>query len=94
MRDFPFSRGQIVLSGGREVRRGHAPPVSESPEVSQELGPDVDLRGVVWGPHVATSSVVVGAGAALGRVLAVGGRGGGVCGAGARGVGEAEQFRD
>ena len=89
MGDFPFSRWQIVLSGGAEVWRGHAASVAQSPEVGQELGPDVNLS--LWRPvSVPAASVIVGAGAALGGVLAVRWRGGGVCRAGAWGVGEAK----
>lgn len=91
MRDFPLSRRQIVLSRGSEVWRGHAAPVAQSPEVGQELGPDVDLSRVIWRPvPVPAASVIVGAGATLGGVLAVRWRGGGVCRSGARGVGEAK----
>ena len=93
MGDFPFSRGQIVLSGGAELWRGHAAPVAQPPEVGQELGPDVNLCRVIWRPvSVPAASVIVGARAALGGVLAVRWRGGGVCRTGARGVGEAKHW--
>ena len=67
---FPLPGGEIVLSGRGEVGRGCAAPVSQPPEVGQELGADVDLSRVVR-RALPASSVVVGAGAALGGVLAV-----------------------